>query len=52
MLLPHTISNRIVKRRGSLQASVEAGEPNAETLIHEIGEDSTAWSRGRDERTN
>ena len=37
IVLPHTVSNRIVKRRGSLQASVEAGEPNAETLIHEIG---------------
>lgn len=38
VVLPHTISNRIVKRRGSLQASVEPGEPNAETSIREIGE--------------
>ena len=31
------ISNRIVKRRGSLQARVEPGEPNAETLIEPLG---------------
>ncbi|MBU3750997.1 MAG: pseudouridine synthase [Mycobacterium sp.] len=33
-----TISNRIVKRRGRLQASVEAGPPNARTLIEPLGE--------------
>lgn len=37
IVLPHIVSNRIVKRRGSLQASVEPGEPNAETSIREIG---------------
>lgn len=35
--LPQVVSNRIVKRRGSLQAIVEPGQPNAETSIHEIG---------------
>ena len=34
---PQTVSNRIVKRRGSLQATVEPGEPNAETLIEPLG---------------
>lgn len=31
------VSNRIVKRRGILQATVEPGEPNAETLIEPLG---------------
>ena len=31
------ISNRIVKRRGCLQAVVEPGEPNAETVIEPFG---------------
>lgn len=31
------VSNRIVKRRGLLQAAVEPGEPNAETLIEPLG---------------
>ena len=35
---PQTISNRIVKRRGVLQAGVEAGEPNAQTLIEPLGD--------------
>lgn len=35
--LPHVVSNRIIKRHGSLQACVEPGEPNAETSIQEIG---------------
>jgi len=34
---PQTVSNRIVKRRGVLQASVEPGEPNAETLVEPLG---------------
>lgn len=37
VVLPQVVSNRIVKRRGSLQASVEPGEPNAETSIRDIG---------------
>ena len=32
-----TISNRIVKRRGCLQATVEPGEPNAETVVEPLG---------------
>lgn len=32
------VSNRIVKRRGVLQATVEAGAPNAETLVEPLGE--------------
>lgn len=32
-----TISNRIVKRRGCLQAFVEPGQPNAETVIEPLG---------------
>jgi tRNA pseudouridine32 synthase/23S rRNA pseudouridine746 synthase len=31
--LPRRVSSRIEKRRGSLQAEVVAGEPNAETLV-------------------
>lgn len=34
---PQTVSNRIVKRRGVLQATVEPGEPNAETLVEPLG---------------
>ena len=34
---PQVVTNRIVKRRGSLQASVEPGEPNAETRIEPLG---------------
>lgn len=34
---PQTISNRIVKRRGVLQATVEPGEPNAETVVEPLG---------------
>lgn len=33
----HTICNRIGKRRGVLQAQIEAGEPNAETLVEPLG---------------
>jgi tRNA pseudouridine32 synthase/23S rRNA pseudouridine746 synthase len=34
---PQVISNRIVKRCGVLQATVEPGQPNAETLIEPLG---------------
>jgi len=34
----HTVSNRIIKRRGVLQALVEPGEPNAETLVEPLGD--------------
>lgn len=35
--LPRVVRNRIVKRRGNLQACVEAGTPNAETLVQPLG---------------
>ena len=38
LIAPQIISNRIVKRRGVLQASVEPGEPNAETFVEPLGE--------------
>lgn len=34
---PQRVSNRIVKRRGVLQATVEPGEPNAETMVEPLG---------------
>jgi len=36
--LPTVIRDRIVKRRGVLQAAVEPGEPNAETHIEALGD--------------
>jgi tRNA pseudouridine32 synthase/23S rRNA pseudouridine746 synthase len=36
--LPKVLRNRIIKRRGQLQAVEEPGEPNAETLIEHIGD--------------
>ena len=38
LVVPQVVSNRIVKRRGVLQAAVEPGEPNAETLVEPLGE--------------
>lgn len=35
---PQMISNRIVKRRGCLQACIEPGEPNAETRVEPLGQ--------------
>jgi len=37
LLSPQVVSNRIVKNRGVLQARIEPGEPNAETLIEPQG---------------
>jgi len=37
LLSPQVVSNRIVKNRGVLQARIESGEPNAETLIEPQG---------------
>ena len=34
---PQVISNRIIKRRGVLQAQIESGEPNAETFVEPLG---------------
>ncbi len=38
LVFPQVVCNRIVKRRGTLQAVCESGEPNAETLIEQVGE--------------
>jgi tRNA pseudouridine32 synthase / 23S rRNA pseudouridine746 synthase len=38
--LPATVSSRIVKERGRLQAYEIAGEPNAETLVEHAGGDT------------
>jgi tRNA pseudouridine32 synthase/23S rRNA pseudouridine746 synthase len=35
---PVTLRNRIIKRRGQLQALEEPGEPNAETLVEHLGD--------------
>lgn len=35
---PQVVSNRIIKKRGVLQAAVEAGQPNAETFVEPLGE--------------
>ena len=35
---PQVVSNRIIKQRGVLQARIEPGEPNAETLVEPLGE--------------
>jgi tRNA pseudouridine32 synthase/23S rRNA pseudouridine746 synthase len=34
---PQVVSNRIVKRRGVLQAAIEPGNPNAETFVEPLG---------------
>jgi tRNA pseudouridine32 synthase/23S rRNA pseudouridine746 synthase len=39
LALPRVVRNRIVKRRGHLQAVCEPGVPNAETLIELLGPD-------------
>lgn len=36
-VFPVTVRSRIVKRRGSLQAGEEPGEPNAETYVESLG---------------
>jgi tRNA pseudouridine32 synthase/23S rRNA pseudouridine746 synthase len=36
--LPTVVRSRIIKQRGQLQAFEEPGEPNAETLVEELGE--------------
>lgn len=38
LVVPQRVSNRIVKRRGVLQAAVEPGEPNAETVVEPLGD--------------
>ena len=38
LVAPQTVSNRIIKRRGVLQATVEPGEPNARTYVEPLGD--------------
>jgi tRNA pseudouridine32 synthase / 23S rRNA pseudouridine746 synthase len=38
LALPALVRNRIIKRRGMLQAIIEPGEPNAETLVEPVGD--------------
>ena len=38
LALPRVVRSRIVKRRGCLQAVMEPGEPNAETLVEPLGD--------------
>jgi len=52
MLLPRVIRNRIVKRRGCLQAVEEPGEPNAETLVELISPDGLYRLTPRTGRTH
>ena len=35
--MPCVVNNRIIKRRSQLQAVIEPGEPNAETLVEQLG---------------
>ncbi|MGV1005671.1 MAG: pseudouridine synthase [Candidatus Nanopelagicales bacterium] len=37
LVAPQVVSNRIIKERGVLQATVEPGEPNAETHVEPLG---------------
>ncbi|MFV0633864.1 pseudouridine synthase [Demequina sp.] len=46
MELPRRVVNRIEKHRGSLQAQIVPGEPNAETLV-EVAEVHGPWARYR-----
>ncbi|OBK17328.1 pseudouridine synthase [Mycobacterium asiaticum] len=52
LVLPQLVSNRIVKRRGQLQAVVVPGEPNAETLIELISPDGLYRLTPRTGRTH
>ncbi len=36
--LPTILRSRIIKRRGQLQAAIEPGEPNSETLVDTLGD--------------
>ena len=38
LVAPQVVSNRIIKRRGVLQATVEPGEPNARTSVEPLGD--------------
>jgi tRNA pseudouridine32 synthase/23S rRNA pseudouridine746 synthase len=52
VVLPRVVRNRIVKRRGRLQAVCEPGEPNAETLVEPISPDGLYRLTPRTGRTH
>ncbi|MFV8317465.1 pseudouridine synthase [Mycobacterium sp. 23] len=52
LALPRVLRNRIVKRRGNLQAVIEPGEPNAETLIELLSPDGLYRLTPRTGRTH
>ncbi|OBI85185.1 pseudouridine synthase [Mycobacterium asiaticum] len=52
LVLPRVVRNRIIKRRSQLQAVVEPGEPNAETLIELLSPDGLYRLTPRTGRTH
>jgi tRNA pseudouridine32 synthase / 23S rRNA pseudouridine746 synthase len=52
LVLPRVVRNRIVKRRGQLQAVVEPGVPNAETLVELLSTDGRYRLTPRTGRTH
>jgi tRNA pseudouridine32 synthase / 23S rRNA pseudouridine746 synthase len=52
LVFPRVVRNRIVKRRGQLQAVFEPGAPNAETLVESISPDGLYRLTPRTGRTH
>lgn len=52
LTLPRVVRNRIIKRRGHLQAVCEPGEPNAETLVELLSPDGLYRLTPRTGRTH
>jgi tRNA pseudouridine32 synthase / 23S rRNA pseudouridine746 synthase len=52
LVLPRVVNNRIVKRRGHLQAVIEPGVPNAETLVELLSPDGRYRLTPRTGRTH
>ncbi|WP_445161809.1 pseudouridine synthase [Mycobacterium sp. Dal123C01] len=52
LVLPRVVKNRIVKRRGHLQAVIEPGVPNAETLVELLSPDGRYRLTPRTGRTH
>jgi tRNA pseudouridine32 synthase/23S rRNA pseudouridine746 synthase len=50
--LPREVSSRIIKRRSNLQATEEAGDPNAETLVELLSADGVYRLTPRTGRTH
>jgi tRNA pseudouridine32 synthase / 23S rRNA pseudouridine746 synthase len=50
--LPRVVRSRIIKRRNDFQATVEAGEPNAETLVEQVSSDGLYQLTPRTGRTH